>query len=48
MCSCRITGGDPAHYGFAFGCYDLTQFLFIPLFGKISDKCGMKSALIMP
>ena len=42
-----ITGGNPAHYGFAFGCYDLTQFLFIPLFGKISDTCGMKFALII-
>lgn len=46
-CWRSITGGNPAHYGFAFGCYDLTQFLFIPMFGKISDTCGMKSALIM-
>ena len=42
-----ITGGNPAYYGFAFGCYDLTQFVFIPLFGKISDSCGMKTALIV-
>lgn len=41
----NLTGGSPLLYGFAFGCYDLTQFLFIPVFGKISDSVGMKAAL---
>eukprot|EP00996_Jenningsia_fusiforme_P000134 NODE_1095_length_1708_cov_33.107896_g971_i0.p1 GENE.NODE_1095_length_1708_cov_33.107896_g971_i0~~NODE_1095_length_1708_cov_33.107896_g971_i0.p1 ORF type:complete len:500 (+),score=62.74 NODE_1095_length_1708_cov_33.107896_g971_i0:97-1596(+) len=42
-----LLGGSQAWYGFAFGCYDLTQLIFAPMLGVWADARNVKEVLLV-
>jgi len=40
-------GGGPATLGFFMATYSLMQFIFAPLWGKLSDRIGRRPFLLM-
>jgi MFS family permease len=41
-----VAPGKETLYGFVFGCYDLTQFIFMPIFGYLSESIGLRWTII--
>ncbi len=42
----KYFGGTPTISGWMAGCYSLMQFLFAPLWGKLSDRVGRRPVII--
>ncbi len=43
----EVAGGSGAHVGALFGIYSLAQFLFVPVWGRVSDRIGRRPVILL-